>query len=115
MNHPDAPWNTNVDRIEVFIRGLQAVSDLHFATRFPMLKTDKFGCDFKGKKYQRIYRDSNGQRFVECFVDNDGNVYKAEGWKKPAKGVRGNINSPEARKALLDAKQNTPHGYLYAR
>lgn len=115
MNHPDAPWNTNVDRIEVFIRGLQAVSDLHFATRFPTLKTDTYKCDFKGKKYQRIYRQGENQRMVECFVDNDGNVYKAESWKKPAKGVRGNINSPEARQALYDAKQAGPYGYLYAR
>lgn len=41
-----------------------------------------------GRKYHRIAYDSPNQRFVHAFVDNEGNVYKAAGWKAPAKGAR---------------------------
>lgn len=44
--------------------------------------------DPNGKKYLRI----NGGRSVYCFIEiATGNVLKAEGWKKPAKGIRGSI------------------------
>lgn len=54
-----------------------------------------------GKKYIRIVakkRDQQsgpylheGQRHVYCFLDHEGNIYKADSWKKPAKYVRGNV------------------------
>lgn len=58
----------------------------------------------KGRKYHRIVQDTRNketgemfnQRSVAGFLDNDGNIYKAAGWKAPAKGIRGNIyNNPE--------------------
>lgn len=43
-----------------------------------------------GKKYDKIAVTPNrsSQTFVYAFVDTDGNVYKAAGWKAPAKGIR---------------------------
>lgn len=58
----------------------------------------------KGRKYHRIVQDTRNketgemfnQRSVAGFIDNDGNILKAAGWKAPAKGIRGNIfNNPE--------------------
>jgi hypothetical protein len=64
-----------------------------------------------GKKYDKIavtpHRSS--QTFVYAFVDTDGNVYKAAGWKAPAKGVR----YTSVADALMKAD---PYGsFLYAR
>lgn len=45
-----------------------------------------------GRRYVRIVKDWNGQQSVHSFVQIDnGDVLKAEGWKKPAKHARGNI------------------------
>jgi len=49
-----------------------------------------------GKKYVRIVVGKNipGHGSVYCFLDADGNILKAEGYKKPAKGIRGSIFDP---------------------
>lgn len=45
-----------------------------------------------GKKYVRISIVSPVSESVFCFVERStGNVLKAESWRAPAKGVRGNI------------------------
>lgn len=46
-----------------------------------------------GKKYARIVRcDSGPARSAYAFVSiEDGNIYKPDGWKRPAKHARGNI------------------------
>lgn len=43
-----------------------------------------------GARYDRIMRGSNGRiDFIYCFVDRQtGGILKAEGLRKPAKGVR---------------------------
>jgi len=51
----------------------------------------KFGPIFtltRGMKYTRIIRESGS---VYCFIDNDGNIYKAASWKAPAKGIRSTL------------------------
>lgn len=50
----------------------------------------------KGAKYYKVVRDYHGQRSVHSFVDNEGNIWKAAGWKAPTKNFsRGNIlNNP---------------------
>lgn len=59
----------------------------------------------RGKKYIRIISDNRyytlegeiaiatASRSVFCFLDMDGNILKAAGWKAPAKGIRGNIRN----------------------
>jgi hypothetical protein len=54
--------------------------------------------DTPGRKVTRIVQctqEKDGtlrSKSVHCFIDNaTGDVYKAAGWKAPAKGARGNI------------------------
>jgi hypothetical protein len=45
-----------------------------------------------GKKYARIVVHTNGSKSVYCFIDlNNGDILKANSYKTPAKGKRGNI------------------------
>lgn len=48
----------------------------------------------RGQKYIRVVQVSMGSRSAFCFLDGDGNIYKADGWKKPAKGIRGRLSDP---------------------
>lgn len=60
--------------------------------------TNSFGRLFyftKGSKYYKVITKSGFSASVYCFVDNDGNIYLPSSWSKPAKHIRGNINSPE--------------------
>jgi len=44
----------------------------------------------RGEKWECNPEPTNGS--VHCFIDAaTGNILKADGWKRPAKGVRGNI------------------------
>lgn len=48
----------------------------------------------QGKKYMRVVRREAGcgGGSVHCFIEvSTGDIYKAAGWKTPAKHVRGNI------------------------
>jgi len=47
----------------------------------------------KGKVYYKIWRTYSGSKSIYCFVDMDGNIWKAAGWKAPAKNfIRGHID-----------------------
>jgi hypothetical protein len=49
-----------------------------------------------GKKFAKVLRDSS----THCFVNiENGNIYKAASWSKPADGVRGNVQNE--KKPLL--------------
>lgn len=73
----------------------------------------------KGKKYYKVISQDMGkdgkviQRSAHCFVDQtNGNVYKANSWSGPAKGIRYNLVDPESKQHLLRVAD--PHGgYLY--
>jgi hypothetical protein len=46
----------------------------------------------RGKKFIRVVsRETNGGGGVYCFLDLQGNIFKADGWKRPAKHIRGSI------------------------
>lgn len=64
-------------------------------------------------KYSRIVGTLGGQQSVHAFIDNDGNVYKAAGWKAPARGVRYTLSDPET--LLRNASGGWAGGYLYSR
>lgn len=68
----------------------------------------------RGKKYTRITlarrHSENGKvtvyddfRSVHCFIDTDGNILKANGWKSPAKGIRGHIRNGAADVSIYGA------------
>lgn len=68
----------------------------------------KLSLDPGGVRYVRVVATDGPSRsalaFVECAT---GNVYKPDGWKRPAKGVRGNIYG--------DTRGVASAGELYAR
>lgn len=72
-----------------------------------------FAVDPRGQRWIRITQedpDHEWSKSVHCFVDEDGAVYKADGWKRPAKGMR--FLSMEA---ALEAADSPAGGYLYRR
>ena len=49
-----------------------------------------------GRKYIRVVRVDGSSRSVHSFLDLDGNIWKAAGWKAPALNhTRGNVFKPE--------------------
>lgn len=75
-----------------------------------------FTCDTPGKRFVRIVMTVNGgQRSVHAFYDmRTGDVYKAAGWKAPAKHVRYNLLDDASFDRMLEAC-DWPGGYLYIR
>lgn len=44
-----------------------------------------------GRKYVKLVSVGRSQRSVYCFLDMNGNIFKAATWKAPAKHIRGSI------------------------
>lgn len=69
----------------------------------------EFGWDV-GTKFVRTWvRVKGGTRSVYCFVDQAGNLLKAEGWKRPNPSPRGHVGTVDP------AKLTTSTGWLYVR
>lgn len=101
------------DCLDMTVMALNATSALHYALQYPGLTPYVYGYS-KGKKYARVFFDmDNGQRMVAFFVQMDnGDVWKADGWKAPALNfTRGNILTVEGRKALTLDKMHGIHFY----
>jgi hypothetical protein len=66
----------------------------------------------EGPKFIRIVvADYPGQRSAFCFLNKaTGDILKSDGWKAPAKGARGNINTP-----TFGVEYLTPYGAQYRR
>ena len=48
-----------------------------------------------GKRYIRVVVGRNlDQGSAYCFLDGAGNIYKCDGWNRPATGVRGRLSDP---------------------
>lgn len=75
-----------------------------------------FTCDTPGKRFVRIVMtDSAGGRSVHAFYDiRTGEVYKAAGWKAPAKHVRYRLLDLDSYTSMM-AALDWPGGYLYLR
>ena len=91
---------------EDYLAEVKAASDAEWNRKGFTLPAPVFSLEC-GRKFIRVvmaYPQANnvqilGSRSVHCFLDNDGNIYKASSWKIPAKGIRGNINND--KKPLL--------------
>lgn len=87
---------------------------------FPNLGTEEFPQPVQwgttaGRRFDRITKTWGGQRSVHAFVERaTGHVYKAEGWKAPAKGVRF-TSVQEALEAAKAHPAGWAGGYLYSR
>jgi len=84
--------------IQDYVNEIKIASDADWKRNGYILPPPEFSIE-QGKKYSRIVRTSLGSNSVHCFVDAEGNIYKASSWKVPAKGIRGNINND--KKPLL--------------
>lgn len=67
----------------------------------------------RGRRYCKVistYVRASDQRSVFCFVDQDGTILKADGWKRPAKGARGSIFGADKGASAV-----TEYGAVYFR
>lgn len=78
-----------------FVNVVQQMQNDHYRENLPNLKIPTITVD-QGKRYAKIVVNGEHQRTVYCFIDKNGDILKAAGWKAPAKGVRGNIYHPFA-------------------
>ena len=78
--------------IEAFTAALQTKLEAHYAVTCPNSNPNVQIEVQPGKKYSRIVVRTWGSGSAFCFIDNaTGDILKSDGWKRPAKGVRGNI------------------------
>jgi len=67
----------------------------------------------RGRRYCRIvsaYVNNPDSRSAFCFVDQDGTILKADGWKRPAVGARGSIFGADRGASAV-----TEYGAVYFR
>jgi len=84
--------------VEDYIKEIKAASDKNWQNSKYTTPSPEFGIE-PGKKFIRITLTVFGQKSVHCFIDAQGNIYKAASWNARAKGIRGNIN--DDKKPLL--------------
>ncbi len=66
-----------------------------YTAQAPSLTPPAVVRDPRGQRYVRVVVGPEGSRYVYCFVEvATGDVLKADGWKRPANGVRGTIYGP---------------------
>ena len=94
--------------LAAWLSGAQAKIADHFRTRFPTLEMPILSLE-RGRRYIRVVR-TDSQRSVFAFIDANGDVLKAESWKKPALHARGNIFDPSGGLAGVG-----PYGPAYLR
>jgi hypothetical protein len=91
-----------------WLAGAQAKIDNYYRTTFPTLETPTLTLE-RGRRYIRVVR-ADSQRSVFAFIDINGDVLKAESWKKPALHARGNIFDASGGLAAVG-----PYGPAYLR
>lgn len=99
-------------KLETFLDGVRAIRAAYYAKNFPTNKVEPISTT-EGPKYFRVVigEEGNDQRSVYAFVDKTtGAIYKAAGWKAPAKHARGNINDE-----FNGLKAMGPYGPAYLR
>ena len=95
--------------LEAFLASIRECISAHLVrNNFKNLTVPTISVDPGGHKYARIVRDDGSSRSVFCFVNKaTGDILKADGWKGPAKGARGNIYDNAGKGAI------TPYGVHY--
>lgn len=70
---------------EKYVREYPDVKILHHKFTYKLLKN-----------FVKVIRCTHlgEEESVWCFVDYEGNLYKASGWTRPAPGIRGHIDTP---------------------
>ena len=105
--------NMNADLLtQEYLDLIQKMSGEYFAKHYSNLQAPKYYVE-RGRKYHRVVQHDRGgssSRSVHAFIGEDGMLYKAAGWKAPAKGARYNLETDmDVIRQRFD-----PHGsYLY--
>jgi hypothetical protein len=87
---------TKTVKLEDFIKFLNETTYSYDLANFAALTQDgpyrTFSAEI-GRKFIKIVvaNGTHKSRSVYCFLDMDGNIYKAATWKAPAKHVRGTV------------------------
>jgi len=89
------------DQLEKYLDKLKAYHDADYKKNYDRLEPPTFTTMW-GKKFIRVVRVQPHSKAVHCFVDMEGNIFKAAGWAAPAKGIRGSIFDP---KPPLDGRE----------
>lgn len=89
-----------------WFNGVVDLSKKYIAEHFTSLAPENFRSD-DGRRYIRVWRGNS----VYAFIDKtNGDVLKADSWKKPAKHARGNIHNPDNGLTCTG-----PYGIVYLR
>ena len=97
-----------MDDFENFRVALESMIHAHFNAHYPRNTKPAVKLE-RGPKFTRIVTDDGVGRSAYGFIDNaTGALLKADGWKRPAKGARGNVLGAEPLAGC------TPHGVVYA-
>lgn len=100
------------NEIETFVAALQAKVGAYYAEHYPASAGVCFEVQ-QGVKRVRIVKkdnptDQHGSAY--CFIDTaTGDIFKPDGFKRPAKHARGNIRSADPLACC------GPHGVAYLR
>jgi hypothetical protein len=85
-------------RLDEFVAAVQKMINDHFAQQGYSMTPPTITV-MNGMKNVRIVRSEPHTRSVYCFVDKaTGDIFKAAGWKAPAKHARGNIYNQDMLK-----------------
>ena len=105
------PREVTGEDLLAFQAAAQGVVNDYFAKYFPKNTVPQIGFT-DGPKYTRYFKeDGPNNRSAYCFVEKStGNILKADGWKRPAKGARGNIHTAQHGAEFINW-----HGAAYLR
>lgn len=82
------------EALSAWLKVAQERVDQHYAGS--PFELPKLTCEH-GKRYVRVVRNDGTSRSAHAFIDTtNGDVLKPDGWKRPAKGARGNIYTGRA-------------------
>jgi hypothetical protein len=97
------------EALRAFIGHVEQVTGDHYRATAPSLPLPSFSLEVGQKNIRVVRTDYGDNRSVHCFVDMaTGDVLKADSWKRPAKGPRGNIRNADNGRGAL-----TPYGTYY--
>lgn len=82
-------------KLQAFVEICQGIVHRHWeASKYAPELEPKITIDSRGAKYVRLTPVAPGTGAAWAFIDRvTGDVFKPDGFKRPAKGVRGNIYS----------------------
>ena len=91
MNTPASVEPAFAAAAQRFLFGVQKLIDDDHAAHYPNIPRTVVSLEW-GPRYVRVVADHSTQRSSWGFLDRtNGDVLKAESWKKPAKHARGNL------------------------